>query len=182
MGNFIEGLDKRDLPVGTKYGIRDNTGIPQMLPDLIGNKRWVQFDHNEYGRMYVVEEVKVETQPNWKLMYEETKQELKETLTYANELAKDKDVEIKEAGINPEYVETENLHKERMRLENEQLSLNNQELSNRIHFGKEYPIGVWEILKTKTDILASQIANRTAAIWVALVTFGVNEVIQWLTR
>jgi predicted nuclease with TOPRIM domain len=78
--------------------------------------------------------------------------------------------------------EPQNLHKERMRLENESLELDNDKKRGDIQGHIDYPHAAWKSMHNKVEEIASVLANRVAAIWVAIVAFGINEVIQWLTR
>ena len=87
-----------------------------------------------------------------------------------------------EAVVNPDWVETDNLHKERMRLENEKISLENQRMKREIKGQIDYPEAAWKYLHSKVEELASNLLNRVAGLWVAVVPLAINEVIQWVTR
>lgn len=236
MGNFIEGINRTDLPVGTQYGIRHGQGgIPSQLPELTTGKCWVQFDHNEMGRMYIVEEVTSVMEPDWKaeakrldgvtesqagrIKYlEEENKNMKSELEILYTIKPSEETE-KECGMTPEYVETENLHKERMRLENEELELNNKAKRNALTkevterndnqrlnaYAQQVRDQQAEIIKLRNQLAAKdceadyvdysirhspisakfhtdRLYKNAIWLWGVIVAFGINEVIQWLTR
>lgn len=92
------------------------------------------------------------------------------------------EVETVKAAINPEWAEMDAIHKKRLAAETESIELDNKRKQAELTGYEDYPHSVYQRLHSKVEEVMSALSNRVAVIWVALVAFGVNEVIQWLTR
>jgi len=118
----------------------------------------------------------------FRAMYHEQAAENKELKAIMTELKSVDTEKCEESPVNPDWVETDNLHKERMRLENESIMWNNRRIEAELKGSLDYPPAVYERLHSKVEELASNLLNRVAGLWVAVVALAINEVIQWVTR
>jgi len=118
----------------------------------------------------------------FRAMYHEQAAENKKLKAIMTELKSVDTEKCEESPVNPDWVETDNLHKERMRLENESIMWNNRRIEAELKGSLDYPPAVYERLHSKVEELASNLLNRVAGLWVAVVALAINEVIQWVTR
>lgn len=86
-----------------------------------------------------------------------------------------------ESVVNPDWIETDKLHTERMRLQNEELDLNNQLKTRELRFGKDYPASLWAQTEFRLKVV-DKFKGWLIGLYGAVVAIGINEVIQWLTR
>lgn len=114
-------------------------------------------------------------------MYHETKQELKETLEYANRVSQETNKpKASLAPTPPKFSEFEQVNLDRMKAEVESLKLDNDDKAYRNKFKNDYPEFVWR----KHDHLIDEVQSSQSKTWFAIVAVGialtVNEVIQWV--